>query len=205
MPTPRRTLLKRLATFGAVALFPGPLWARTQTPRAAEGPFYPLPDMRRRDVDNDLVRIAGQVREAGGEVMTLRGQITDAAGTPLSGLRIEIWQCDVEGRYMHPGDRRSTGHDPAFQGFGHDVTDARGGYRFRTIKPTQYPGRTPHIHVKVLDAKRTLLTTQFYLDGHPANASDGLYRRMTDAEARAVTMRLSPADPDPEAVVNVVV
>ena len=41
------------------------------TPRAAEGPFYPKPSIRMPDDDNDLVKIAGLVEAAGGEVFTL--------------------------------------------------------------------------------------------------------------------------------------
>ena len=68
---------------------------------------------------------------------------------------------------MHPGDNRDIVHDKGFQGFGHDITDENGGYRFRTIKPVSYPGRTPHIHVKLLDGNRELLTTQFYIRTTP--------------------------------------
>lgn len=196
MPANRRTILAYLTS--AIGLIPAA--ARAATPGAAEGPFYPTPAMRRRDVDNDLVKVAGAVREAGGEIITLSGTVTDASGTPLPGLRIEIWQCDMDGNYMHPRDRRSANFDPAFQGFGHDITDANGRYQFRTIKPAVYPGRTPHIHVKILDGTAESLTTQFYIKDHPGNASDGLYRRLGD-QAKTVEMDFAAG---PKAEVNVV-
>jgi len=93
-------------------------------------------------------------------------------------------------------------HDTGFQGFGHDITDAAGTYRFRTIKPVAYPGRTPHIHVKVLDGSRERLTTQFYLKDHPANARDVLYRRLSGAQAAAVDMVFDETQPEPVAQVN---
>ena len=79
-----------------------------------------------------------------------------------------------------------------FQGFGHDISGADGGYSFRTIKPVTYPGRTPHIHVKVFDAAgREVLTSQFYLAGHPENARDRIFRSMSAAEAERVSMEFN--------------
>jgi len=87
-------------TQGAVPLRP--------TPMQSAGPFYPetLP----ADSDNDLVKVHGQEDYAGGEMTELRGQVVDIAGHPVIGARIEIWQCDANGRYHHPRDR---GHAPA--------------------------------------------------------------------------------------------
>ena len=177
----------------------------TKTPKAAEGPFYPTESMRPDDIDNDLVKIADAVVEAGGEIILLTGSVRDSKGNPRPGLRVEIWQCDVNGKYMHSGDKRNIVHDKGFQGFGHDITTANGDYQFRTIKPTHYPGRTPHIHVKVCEGERELLTTQFYLKDEPANASDSLYRRMGEKQANAVTMSFDEKGDWPKAVVNIIV
>ncbi|MBF9043735.1 protocatechuate 3,4-dioxygenase [Rhodobacterales bacterium HKCCE4037] len=203
--TTRRSILKGgLGALGTVALA-NPLSATELTPDATEGPFYPTPAMRRSDVDNDLVRIMGAVREAGGEVITLRGRLTDADDTPLEGYRVEIWQCDMNGRYMHPGDDQATEFDAAFQGFGHDITGPDGSYSFRTIKPVTYPGRTPHIHVKVLDGETEVLTTQFYIAGHPGNARDRIFNRMSDPEAAAVSMTFTQGEASEETTVDIVI
>lgn len=173
------------------ALTAGRAAAAVETPSATEGPYYPQPSMRFDDIDNDLVKIAGLVEEAGGEVITLSGRILDENGSPQAGHRIEIWQCDVNGKYMHPRDRNSAPQDMAFQGFGHDITGPDGSYSFRTIKPVTYPGRTPHIHVKVFaPSGAEVLTSQFYLAGHPENARDRIFSAMSQAEADAVSMVL---------------
>ena len=65
--------------------------------------------------------------------------------------------------------------DPGFQGIGRARTDAEGRYRFRTIKPVPYAGRTPHIHLRVSSGEQERLTTQLYIADHPRNARDGLY------------------------------
>ncbi|WP_170327477.1 protocatechuate 3,4-dioxygenase [Ruegeria arenilitoris] len=201
----RRNLLGGITGLIGVSSLGARAAAAVLTPDAAEGPYYPTPAMRRPDIDNDLVKIKGRVEEAGGEVFILRGRLTGANGQPLARHRIEIWQCDMNGNYMHPRDRRSADFDQAFQGFGHDVTDNGGNYVFRTIKPTIYPGRTPHIHVKVFDGNRELLTTQFYIKGHPNNSRDGLFNRMSKAEANAVSMEFTQGATGLEATINVVV
>lgn len=205
-PVLRRNLLKLLAATPVAAFLPGMARgaAVVPTPSATEGPFYPRPDMRFADADNDLVRIAGKVRRAGGRVIVLRGRVLDPNGDPVKGARVEIWQCDMNGRYLHSGDSRAVARDPAFQGFGHFVTGDDGTYRFRTIQPVPYPGRTPHIHVKVKHGGREL-TTQFYIDGHPQNSRDWLFRRMTAAERKAVSMVIDGEAGEPEVTVDIVV
>ena len=178
-----------------------PAFAR-RTPAATEGPFYPTPAMRFSDADNDLVKVEGRVREAGGEVVVLKGRVLDRDGRPAEGARIEIWQCDANGIYLHQADRRRDRYDQAFQGYGHVVTGPDGGYAFRTIKPVPYPGRTPHIHVKVSFAGQEL-TTQFYLADHPSNARDWLFGRMSKEEQNAVSMRLRKGPDGTEAEVDV--
>lgn len=199
----RRTLLAALAALPLVK-FAFPAAAQVaRTPRATEGPYYPTQGMRFADVDNNLVRVTSAVREAGGEVVILKGRVLDSSGAPVSGARVEIWQCDANGVYLHAADR-GRGYDEAFQGFGHVVTGDDGAYAFRTIRPVSYPGRTPHIHVKAFVSGREL-TTQFYLEGHPQNARDALFRRMSAAEQRAVTMNFAPGPDGPEAAVDIVV
>jgi len=199
----RRNLLGALLGAAGAGVFARPAAAAILTPEQTAGPFYPTGGMRNADTDNDLVRIAGTVRQAGGQIVRLGGRVLDRSGQPREGARVEIWQCDVNGRYMHPADRRHSGHDPAFQGFGHDITDAEGRYRFRTIRPVAYPGRTPHIHVKVFAGRREL-TTQFYTAGEPANERDGIFRRLSPDERTAVLMQFSGSGDEPSAEVDIV-
>src|SRR5262245_50898140 len=59
----------------------------------------------------------------------------------------------------------------------HLFTDAEGGFRFRTILPALYVGRTRHYHVKVQAPQQRVLTTQLYFPDEPMNRRDGLFRR----------------------------
>ena len=201
----RRSLLMGFAGLVGGCTLDGKAAIAGLTPRAAEGPFYPKPSMRMPDIDNDLVKIAGLVEEAGGEIFTLRGTLFGRDGQTLVGHRIEIWQCDMNGKYLHTGDSRHVTYDQAFQGFGHDVTDENGGYVFRTIKPAIYPGRAPHIHVKIFEGDSELLTTQFYVKDDATNARDGLFNRMSDVEAETVSMVFVTEEDGLQATVNVIV
>ncbi len=200
----RRTLLKYSTAIAGVVISGGAV-AGILTPRTTEGPFYPKPAMRFDDIDNDLVKVDDMVKEAGGDIILLKGRVVSREGEPLANHRIEIWQCDVNGRYLHARDRHRGDYDNGFQGFGHDMTDDEGWYQFRTIKPTIYPGRAPHIHVKVLDGNRELLTTQFYIAGYKFNGSDGLYRRLSAEEAESVSMVIIEHDNVLETQVDVVI
>src|SRR3954470_12794868 len=134
------------------------------TPRQTEGPFYPL--ALPKDSDADLLR-NGNLQYTLGEPAWVEGVVSDLQGKPVAGAQVEIWQCDQAGHYHHPGDRGPA--DARFQGFGRVTVGSDGRYRFRTIKPAPYSGRTPHIHVKVKMDGRELLTTQLYVEGDPHN------------------------------------
>ena len=68
------------------------------------------------------------------------------------------------------------------------MTDSKGQYYFRTIKPVPYPGRTPHIHFAVSQNGERLLTTQLLIKGHPQNENDGVFRQLRDPKLRELVM-----------------
>lgn len=154
----------------------------TLTPRQSRGPFYPtrIP----LDSDNDLVRVNGKSGRARGEISNVIGRVVDERGRAIDGARIEIWQCDANGRYHHPWDTRGVPLDPNFQGYGEFTTGADGAYRFRTIKPVPYPGRAPHIHFAVNVPGTQPLVTQMYIAGAPQNANDWILNSISDKRAR---------------------
>jgi protocatechuate 3,4-dioxygenase beta subunit len=196
MPKPlstslRRALPRRRLLAAAAAMLAAPAFVRnglaqslrSLTPAQTEGPFYPV--VLPADSDFDLL-VQGERRYTQGTPVWLDGVVTDVDGKPVRGAVVEIWQCDQQGHYHHPGDGGRA--DPDFQGFGRVSVGAGGEYRFRTIRPAAYSGRTPHIHVKVKLARRELLTTQLYVQGDPHNESDFLWRRLDAAERAALTV-----------------
>jgi len=162
------------------------------TPQQTAGPFYPLSIPA--DSDNDLVKVAGHDGIAKGSITYVSGRVLDPDGRALRGARVEIWQCDSNGRYHYVRDRAEPPLDDNFQGYGQTVTDETGGYRFRTIRPVPYPGRTPHIHFAVLAPEVTRFTTQMYVAGEPLNERDGVLMGVRDPAARArLIVPLRPA------------
>lgn len=155
------------------------------TPRLTEGPFYP--DRLPLDQDNDLILISDSITPAVGTITHLTGRVLTAAGSPVRGATIEIWQCDANQVYLHTRDSKpkKAQQDAHFQGYGKFETASDGGYRFRTIKPVPYPGRpAPHIHIKISQNGREALTTQLMIRGHEGNRQDGVFRQVGDERDR---------------------
>ncbi len=209
MPTPRPLARspqaqRRLLVLGAAAALAAPGWSRAQTQPSrpivpmTDGPFYPPRAWRERwtDWDADLTRAerGDTPRTALGEHLGLSLVVQDTRGKTIDSAEVEIWQCDALAAYHHPAVRAEAGRiDTGFQGFGSTRSDARGELRFRTIRPVPYPGRTPHIHVKLRHASFGELSSQLFLAGDPGNAPDFLWRRVPEADRAALALNLSPA------------
>jgi protocatechuate 3,4-dioxygenase beta subunit len=181
----------------ALAAIGGTMRGRSQaaallpTPAQTTGPFYPL--TLPLDSDNDLVRVAGQAASASGTIAHVAGHVLDLNGRPVPGARVEIWQCDANGRYHDPRDDNPAPEDLGFQGYGQTVTAADGGYRFRTIRPVPYPGRTAHIHFKISGQGLVGLVTQLYVAGEPGNAGDGVLNGVDVTARERVIVPFLPA------------
>ena len=185
MPTPadRRQLLKNMAFTAAACSTPGLLAEElTRTARQAEGPFYP--DKLPLDTDNDLLLLNDAATPALGQVAHLTGRILGPSGLPLRNAVVEIWQADNAGTYIHSKSKQER-TDKNFQGFGRFLTGSKGEYYFRTIKPSKYVGRAPHIHYAVYLGGKRMLTTQLYVKGDPQNEKDFLFKEAKTPEARA--------------------
>lgn len=128
------------------------------TVRQTEGPFF-----KPRSPERSDLREPG----AAGRPFELSGFVLTRSCRPLGGAVVDLWHANDKGGYDNTGFRYrghvTTGHDSAF--------------RFRTIVPAVYSGRTRHYHVKVQAPGSRLLTTQLYFPNEPANQRDGLFQR----------------------------
>lgn len=178
----RKAVLGMAATTG----FASPAMALTRTPRQTTGPFYP--DVLPSESDADLVRI-GNGAPAVGEEIEVTGRLLGLDGRPIQGGFVELWQANAYGRYANSRDTSSAPLDPNFQGYGVVRTDDQGRYRFRTIKPGEYTGRTRHLHFQVGGPGFEPFPTQMYFAGDPGNERDFLWNRIGNPEERdAVTV-----------------
>jgi protocatechuate 3,4-dioxygenase beta subunit len=99
-----------------------------------------------------------------GTPIVVSGRVFDAACNPVAGAKVDFWQADANGVYDNRG----------YSLRGYVVTDENGAYTIETIEPGVYPGRPPHIHVKVFAADgRELLTTQMYFAGSETSRDVG--------------------------------
>jgi len=180
----RRTFLRYLGASGLWLATPGAFADElARTPRQTEGPFYP--DHLPLDKDNDLI-VVGKSKPAMGTIAHVTGRILTTSGEPVSNVTVEIWQCDVNGVYLHTGSNNRDKQDKNFQGFGRFETGKKGEYRFRTIKPVPYDNRCPHIHFAIDKGGKRMLTTQLYIKGEPMNEKDGVYKAIKDPKDKVL-------------------
>jgi protocatechuate 3,4-dioxygenase beta subunit len=179
----RRRFLNTLSLASLAAFVPRGAFAQKllETAETTEGPFYP--DKLPLDTDNDLLILNDGLTPAVGEITHLTGHVFTSSGLPIRNAFVEIWQTDADGSYVHTGGRQATKpYDTNFQGYGRFLSDAKGQYYFRTIKPVEYTligmHRCPHIHVAVSQNGRRIFTSQFLIKGDPANVGDPVVRNL---------------------------
>ena len=170
LPYPTRRRLLAATALGAAGLvlddvLAEPLAATPQchdgdapTVRQTEGPYFKPSSPQRADLVEPNSK--GRLVELGGQVLT-------RSCRPVTAALIDLWHADERGDYDNAG----------FRYRGHLLTDGEGRYRFRTILPALYTGRTRHYHVKVQAPQQRVLTTQLYFPDEPTNRRDGLFRR----------------------------
>jgi protocatechuate 3,4-dioxygenase, beta subunit len=188
-----------------------PAWATpargVAVPRMGDGPFYPPARWRERwpDWDFDLTRVQrpGAPAAARGEHLGLGLVLQDPQGRAIDNALVEIWQCDAAATYHHPrvvGDDLAQPSTPqidrGFAGYGQARSHTDGRVAFKTIRPVPYPGRTPHIHIKLSHPSWGSLSSQLFVAGDAGNAGDFLWRQLTATEQAHMAMQLQPAAAD---------
>src|SRR3954451_4858385 len=109
--------------------------ALRRTPGDILGPFYPAGKEPFPGVD----LTAGKSGRAQGQIVHLMGRVVNEKGEPVSGVKVELWQANMHGRYTHPSDPNPAPIDPNFDGFGAQKTDAEGRFGLRLSSPEPIP------------------------------------------------------------------
>jgi protocatechuate 3,4-dioxygenase beta subunit len=168
----RRSMLARSVAatgYGLIAAHPSQAWAAqlAATPQclepheptlaSVEGPYFePNSPERSELIEHDST----------GHALVLEGRVLSRACAPIARVVLDLWHADQNGVYDN--------HSYRYRG--HVYSDTDGHYRFRTIEPAVYPGRTRHFHFKVQAPGSTVLTTQLFFPGEPRNSIDRLFR-----------------------------
>ncbi|MFT3780035.1 MAG: intradiol ring-cleavage dioxygenase [Ottowia sp.] len=175
-PSPRRRVL-----LGGGAALGGALLPHAPT-RAAEPAAPPL-KLTADTTEGPYYFDAGQVRRDiteghAGVPVTVRFTVLDLRGRPWRGARVDIWHCNAQGiysGYARQGDSRQTSAQGQTFLRGTQFADAAGEAAFDSIYPGWYEGRATHIHFKVFNGARAVLTSQFFL---PDALSEFLYTQL---------------------------
>lgn len=160
----RRRALQAASACVATLAVPS-AWAQagscTVTQDAGEGPFYFDPSLVRSDVTTGRL----------GAPLDIAVQVTRARDcAPLAGARFDLWQADALGLYSGYQDQPAVGGIPTEPTVGAtflrgtQFADADGFVRFKTVYPSWYGGRTPHIHFKVFLDSKEVVASQIFFD-----------------------------------------
>ncbi|MQA93265.1 MAG: hydroxyquinol 1,2-dioxygenase [Streptosporangiales bacterium] len=144
------------------------------------GPFF-LDDAPEVPLGGDTAQ------SAPGEPAWVHGTVTDTAGQPIPGARLEIWQADESGLYdVQYTDGRTAGRACLF-------ADEGGAYRFWAVTPGAYPiptdgpigglleasGRLPmrpaHLHFMVSAPGYRKLITHIFVEGDGYLTKDAVF------------------------------
>jgi maleylacetate reductase len=144
---------------------------------------------------------------AQGQPCYVSGTVTDTAGRPIAGARIDVWQSDEDGFYdvQYPDGRTAAR--------GWLRTGPDGGYRFWSVHPAPYPipadgpvgdllkaaGRGPmrpaHLHFRVAVPGFRPLVTHIFVAGDPYLDRDAVFGVK---ESLIVDFTEHPPGPAPE-------
>ena len=164
----RRQALIGLSGFAAVAMGVDGAWAAQRapscvlTPEAGEGPFYLDPRLVRSDITSG---------QAGAPLQLSLQVVRTGDCATLTNARVDVWHADAIGLYSGYEKQSGVGGVSTAVAMGQQYlrgtqfTDAQGQVQFRTIFPSWYGGRTPHVHFKVfLGGKEVVASQVFFPD-----------------------------------------
>ena len=131
-----------------------------------------------------------------GQRVAIQGRLIDGDGNGVNDGLIEIWQANAGGKYAHPEDRQDKPLEKGWRGFGRIPTDAKGGFRFTTIKPGRVPApggglQAPHLVVSVFmrGMLKQLATRIYFPDEAAANAEDPVLKLVPPARRPTLIAR----------------
>lgn len=154
----------------------------TETASALLGPFWRM-NSPSTENGGSIVRCATQ-----GPELFVTGRVKDAAGLPIAGVEIDVWQSSPVGLYENQDDNQAE-----MNLRGKFITDAEGNFAFRSVKPAGYPVptdgpvgdllraqrrhpyRPAHMHFLLYKLGFKTLITQVFVDDDQHLESDAVF------------------------------
>jgi len=152
------------------------------TPNTVRGPFYRA-DAPRLALDANISL------DGVGPALVVTGRVQDLDGDPIPGATIETWQANSEGWY----ENQQPDKQPEFNLRGVFTADAKGSFRYKTVRPGGYavpcdepvgqmlsslgfPLRRPaHLHFLIKAEGFETISTHVYDGGDPNLGRDALF------------------------------
>lgn len=178
--------LSRMPPAAAAGVSSVPSPSLPLTAQTTEGPFY-----------FDAKKVRQNITEGQpGVPLEVRFTVVDLQGRPLAGKRVDLWHCNAAGVYSgYAGQFDDHEQQVSTKGQtflrGSQPVGADGTATFHTIYPGWYEGRATHLHMKVLDGSRAMLTTQCFL---PDALSEYLYTQLATYKRKRVRETLNSND-----------
>jgi protocatechuate 3,4-dioxygenase beta subunit len=160
----RRRALIGLSAVAMAAMGVEQAWAQTSrrcvlTPEAGEGPFYLDPKLLRSDITSG---------KPGAPLQLALQVVRSEDCATLANARVDVWHADAIGLYSGYAKQSGVGGVSPEAAVGQQylrgtqITDASGNVQFRTIFPSWYGGRTPHVHFKVFLGGNEVVASQIF-------------------------------------------
>jgi catechol 1,2-dioxygenase len=145
-----------------------------------------------------------------GAPLFFTGRVVDTEGSPIAGAHVDVWHASTKGLYEN--------QDPSQAEWnlrGRLLTDERGGFSYRTIKPSGYPVpaggptekllevqhrhpfRPAHLHALIYREGFKTIPAQIYADDDPILDSDAQFGVTTNSIGHYILHEDEPA-PDPD-------
>jgi protocatechuate 3,4-dioxygenase beta subunit len=164
---------------------------KMETPRVLVPETLSEPKIDEFFTGNDLTRNYGSFYVAIGELLYLKGRITDAFGVPVTNAVVKIWQTNSAGKNQNVFKDGSVWIDDEFKVSGMAKTDNSGYYGFKTIFPGfERKDRAPHINVIITHRDYEEIRTEVYFQNHPMNEIDPIYLSYTPEERNLLTAKV---------------
>jgi protocatechuate 3,4-dioxygenase beta subunit len=161
---------------------------KKQTPSSLIPETLSKPDIEKVYKGNDLTRRAGSFDVAVGELLYLKGKITDAFGVPISNALVIIWHTNSAGKNQNILKSNNIYIDDYFVVSGMAKTDNLGHYGFKTIFPGyESDTRAPHINITIMHTNFETIDTEIYFKNHYMNIKDPIYMSYPDEDRNMLT------------------
>ena len=183
----RRRALVGVSGLVLAAMHATPISAQTApgrcvlTPEAGEGPFYLDPKLVRSDITS------GQ----SGAPLSLALQVVRTGDcATLANARVDVWHADALGLYSGYEKQSGVGGVSTKPAVGQhylrgtQFTDTSGNVQFRTIFPSWYGGRTPHVHFKVFLGGNEVVASQIFFPDEISKEVFGTWQPYKEHAAR---------------------